>query len=486
MIKKRNGTARVILILCAAIGILAGCGKGTGDSENASGAENKSADSSSGTEENAGEETGQNNGVESVIVLRTSSGFSLRQTDGTVIDDFEGVLYRGYPSEGKFLVEQNGKLGVMDFNGNFIISPQYDSAENRDSMGGYDVLKFSEDMAVIKENGVYGFIDKNGKTVIEPQFDDASPFSDGLARVKSGGKYGYIDHTGNFIVEPILDSCYSFSHNLAQAELNGSWGIINSKGEFTLEEHVSPVSPYGELGTFDFHDGLAVVEADSYYGYINEAGEMAIEPIFKQAGAFSDGIACVQVYVEGYGDLYGFINTSGEYVIEPQYIEAKDFSEGLAYVRGSMIDGNPDGYIDLSGNCIIEIDPSAPLLNASGFNEGKAFVIKSVDEGSYPCYIDTAGNEVIRLDQLNATHIYSQGEFKSGYAIIMTNDNHVGLIDHEGNVVFEPEYTSIIGDYLSNGILIVSLEDGTMGVAAPDGSWIVEPGNYTEIAVLEQ
>ena len=81
MIKKRNGTARVILILCAAIGILAGCGKGTGDSENASGAENKSADSSSGTEENAGEETGQNNGVESVIVLRTSSGFSARPTE---------------------------------------------------------------------------------------------------------------------------------------------------------------------------------------------------------------------------------------------------------------------------------------------------------------------------------------------------------------------------------------------------------------------
>ena len=488
---KTKQIMRTFLAMCAAIGILSGCGEGTGNAGSVSNVEEGAADieediAVSSEKDADGEHESSADTAGTVMIIRTSSGFSLCRTDGTVIKSFEGSYYRGYPSEGKFLVEEGGKLGVMDFGGNFVIEPQYDAMEGKDSIGYYEVLQFSEGMAIIKENGLYGFINEKGETVIAPQFDYAHTFSCGLACVKSGEKYGYIDHTGNFVIEPTLDSARSFSHGLAQAEINGSWGIINQTGELVQEENVSPVSPIDqENGNFDFHDGLAVVEAGQYYGYINEAGEMAIEPVFKEANPFVDGIACVKVYVEGH-DVYGYINTSGEYVIEPQYAEAKSFSEGLAYVRRSTIDGRPDGYIDPSGNCVIEVDPSASLVNASEFSEGMAFVIKPTEDGSYPCYIDTAGNEMISLDEFDASNIYNQGSFENGYAVIMTNDNHFGLIDREGNVIFEPEYSSVNADYIgSDGIVILSLEDGRQGAAALDGSWIIEPDSV-EISVLKQ
>ena len=91
-----------------------------------------------------------------------------------------------------FLIEENGKYGYMDKDGNVVINPQFDRADD-----------FSEGLARVRigdeKTGKWGYIDKEGKFVINPQFDCAEDFSEGLAKVKVGGKYGWIDKTGKIV-----------------------------------------------------------------------------------------------------------------------------------------------------------------------------------------------------------------------------------------------------------------------------------------------
>ena len=66
----------------------------------------------------------------------------------------------------------------------------------------------------------------------------------------------------------------------------------------------------------------------SKYGFIDKSGKVVIEPQFDDAGAFSEGFACVEK-----DDKWGFIDKNGKVVVEPQFDYAREFSEGFAQVK---------------------------------------------------------------------------------------------------------------------------------------------------------
>ena len=62
----------------------------------------------------------------------------------------------------------------------------------------------------------------------------------------------------------------------------------------------------------------ALVRQNDKFGYINKTGNFSIEPQYKVAKNFSDGLAAVEK-----DGKWGFINTKGEMVIAPIYSNAK-------------------------------------------------------------------------------------------------------------------------------------------------------------------
>jgi hypothetical protein len=134
-----------------------------------------------------------------------------------------------------------GRVGYVDKNGHFAIPPSYEDAKS-----------FSSGMAPVKTKGCWGFIDANGDWLVEPSYDGAEPFSDGLARIEKNGKYGYVDRAGRWVVPPrLFEEAYSYSA------------------------------------------GFALVRMNSQYGFIDTSGKFAIEPVFKEAQSFSEGLAVV-------------------------------------------------------------------------------------------------------------------------------------------------------------------------------------------------
>ncbi|HYE53365.1 MAG TPA: SEL1-like repeat protein, partial [Chitinophagaceae bacterium] len=109
---------------------------------------------------------------------------------------------------------------------------------------------------------------------------------------------------------------------------------------------------------------------------MDKTGNVVIKPAFKNALAFSEGLAAVLTE----NGLWGYINKKGEVVVKPAYISAGRFSDGVAVVSTgkSAFDTNKEsGVIDKTGKVIIPFEKRA----IGDFKDGKA-----VAESNYISY----------------------------------------------------------------------------------------------------
>ncbi len=281
------------------------------------------------------------------------------------------------------------------------------------SVGGFEYL------AYLTTPLPMGYMDKSGKMIIEPRFQDAGDFREGLAPVSVKGKWGFIDRAGNLVVAPQFDQADSFCEGFAAVLLGDKWGYIDTSGkiriapQYTFAGHFSgglaPILPAGEeapgcvfmdkSGKIAFSiknlsvdsssppfqpaiglsEGLVPVTDfnTSLCGFLNDRGKLAINAMFDDAQAFSEGLAPVRK-----DDKWGFIDKSGNWVIQPQFQDARSFSDGVAAV-GTNAKWH---FIDKSGKQVLagEFDTVEP------FSEGVAHV----SVGSKKGWIDKTGRFV--------------------------------------------------------------------------------------------
>lgn len=204
-----------------------------------------------------------------------------------------------------------------------------------------------------------------------------------------------------------------------------------------------------------FHDGLlCVLDNDGYYGYINIDGEYVIEPKFKNARDFSEGLAAVSVYYND-EEMWGYINTQGEFIIEPQFTRAYSFSEGLARIEGK---DRTYGYIDSSGEYVIE----PQFLDAHAFSEGLAVV--QTKEEKYG-FVNTEGEYAIE-PQFEAASDFSEGLAK------VVKEKLCGYINTKGEYVIEPQFEK--ASSFSEGLAVVERES-LYGYINTKGEYVIEP-----------
>lgn len=269
---------------------------------------------------------------------------------------------------------------------------------------------FSEGLATFRTSQyLSGYIDKKGTIIIKPQFDFASPFSQGLATVRiveksliyRNIKWAVIDKDGKRIFEIDCDRLYSFSGNIAVAERAGKYCFVNRRGEtvHSIDKNKFYIDSNIVRG---FSEGLIAVRnvEKKKCGFMDKTGKFVIEPKFKDAANFSEGLARVSIK-ENHREYLGFINPEGEFVIEPKFdIDCdflrctNDFSEGWA----SLIAGPPTMgksqnfmYIDKSGEIVLRTE----FFRAECFHEGLA-VVWDERTDRYG-YIDKSGKLAIPL-----------------------------------------------------------------------------------------
>jgi hypothetical protein len=162
---------------------------------------------------------------------------------------------------------------------------------------------------------------------------------------------------------------------------------------------------------------LAGVKIKGKWGFINPTGNLVINPIYKEVGIFSNGLASVK-----YNSLWGFIDKTGKYVIDPQYDWAGDFSEdGIGIIEKSKL----SFFINEKGEKII----NEGFKDLSNFIDG----IAGVDGKSFVGYIDKKGNFILRKNKSEGFI----GKCKHGKTLLcLAGKDYIYYYSREGKEVF--------------------------------------------------
>ncbi len=239
---------------------------------------------------------------------------------------------------------------------------------------------------------------------------------------------------------------------LAPVKFAGYWGFIDQDGNYIIEPIFKNAKP--------FSDGLALVMGDAGWGFIDKTGEFIIGPGLSSARSFSEGLAAVR-----YASGWGYIDLKGNETIPPAYASAESFSGGYAVVSS---DNSKKGYIDTNGNYIIEEKYDIAL----SFTEGTAFVYpfhNAPEPSKRSAYIYPDGT--LALQPLLKG--YNYGSFSEGLAAVYKQSDFLyGYMNIDGNIVIEPRFLMALP--FSEGVAAVK-ELGAFGFIDKSGEYVIKP-----------
>lgn len=217
---------------------------------------------------------------------------------------------------------------------------------------------------------------------------------------------------------------FTLSHTFALCAAPASATL--ARFDFVEVEYSGDMYDANELS----QDLFLVCANEHKCGFIDADGKIAIGFSFAYAGSFHDGLA--PAYVQ-YGK-FGYIDKTGRFAIEPQFDEANEFSCGLALVRK----GNKTGFIDKTGR-FTDIVKNSSYTPVTSFSDGVCWV---ENESGKRAVMGADGKLLTDFD-----FVWS-GEFSGGVCWASKDTgadfNHIsmGLIDKNGSFIIEPgKYT---------------------------------------------
>lgn len=373
-----------------------------------------------------------------------------------------------------FILEQNGKYGVIDKSGNIVIDADYEAVQipNPSKDIFICIKEYNQDTkeyATVVYNGKKEEILSNYNNVQAVAIFtniNSTPYERSVLTYKENGKYGLIDLQGKEITKPIYDeiSSINYKEGTFLVKQNEQEGIINMKGKTIIKceyESVTSDNYYNEDQNNEKAGFIISKKTDDgyRYGYINYRGSKIVKPIFTQLErvteisddkniyfiAFKDGQAGLlknnkeivnyeyediqynvlsDVFIIQRNGKYGATTREGKTILYPEY--------SSVYTGGIYINAVKDNVIevfDLQGNKI-ETD-----INSKIKTENSNYYI-TIDKNNIYKVVDANENVIINND-------YNYMEYLPGDYFIVARDSKNGVVDINGKSVIELKYDSI-------------------------------------------
>lgn len=400
----------------------------------------------------------------------------------------------------------------------------------------------------VNEKGKVGFTDSQGNEVVKCLYESATPFADGVAIVSKSGKSGLIDATGQVVLPLKYKSITPWTKSLYRISDSKKNGLADHSGTIVLPMKYTLLTKpncYGKAliatGGKATQDKGKTYMLNAKYGIVNAGGEILVQPTYKGLYEFTLAGKDYTAYHEGYLADFSYHYTTDTLKTDCKYLAA----------RKSVATANLAGVIDGSGNQILKEGAytyvCAPVgdmiryystekkaVNCGYYNikTGQGFVatrfnktLKEIDywthgdftgeiapvNGSMWSFIDKSGN-TLRLGYRKLSHsihsglwfaLNSNGEWEafdenncnvttlSGYQGILYSEDNCerevfsvkkgekwGVVTRDGSEVIPFDYDQLIG---SRHDLICAKKDGKWGMlSAADGS-VTIPLKYKEV-----
>ena len=381
--------------------------------------------------------------------------------------------------------QQDGKYGLIDFEGKRITKPIYDSI---------DSLNYKEGQLLVKQDGKTGVINIKGNTLIDIKYDQINV--DGYytkengynysgyivsTTTDQGYRYGYINYDGKLLLEPNYNQ---LSRVTQIQDNNNAYIICAENGRYGVMKNDESIIP-NEYQSIDYDEGnnLFTIEKSKKYGIANIDGNIIVPTEYNQidiTGVYlyatneqgvvvynSDGtqanidtnIAIINTSNEKYkiridnsnGTKYGVIDKEGQQVIDEKYnyIEYLFDDYFIASTENSKL-----GIIDDKDNVKVEINND--LLQRI--------------EGTDIIQTMTATDNVTRLYDKSLNKICEMAN-----ANIEVKDNYIKISNTEETKYFSKEGKELRNtEVYPNNTLFAKNENGKWGFANKNGDTVVE------------
>ena len=128
-------------------------------------------------------------------------------------------------SEDRAVVVTDGKYGMVDLDGQYVVEPKYEQ-----------ISGITEGGAVFKQNGLYGYMKLDGSIMITPRYESLSSFKNGLAVFSDDHKYGVVDRAATVVVKAEYEKISLLDNGLIRIYLNDNDFIYADKYGHTVYE----------------------------------------------------------------------------------------------------------------------------------------------------------------------------------------------------------------------------------------------------------
>lgn len=227
--------------------------------------------------------------------------------------------------------EENGKLGLVDFEGQKLSGAIYEKVES---------LKNKPGCILVKKDGLYGVLDSFGNTVVDIKYnsvksDEFCSEIEGYLKTgyivtektNSGIIYGYIDYNGEMLVEPKYENITRALEYQNEDDIylifmeRGKKGVIKNK-------KVIIKSKYQAINYYDPSD-VFIVNKNGKYGFYDSEGAEILKPEFTAYSIAGDYISVKKDENTLLYDLHGNLVNSNNYrsiseTGNPAYFIAQD------------------------------------------------------------------------------------------------------------------------------------------------------------------
>lgn len=187
------------------------------------------------------------------------------------------------------IVFQQGKIGVIDSRGRFLIQPttRFKSIED-----------FNEGFLAVKIGSKEGFVDLDAKLRIANRYEKVMRYQEGLAPVKLLGQWALIDKNERLVSQPNFDWIEGFQQGLSLVRKDNRFGIIDKTGKQTLSVEYDSIRRA--------HQGYFITYKNKKIGLADKHGRLSQTNKFDYLEEVDNGLFKVEKRTKfGVVDLQG-------------------------------------------------------------------------------------------------------------------------------------------------------------------------------------
>lgn len=371
--------------------------------------------------------------------------FEGKQITEPIYDSIDSLPYK----EGELLVSQEGKTGVINIKGNLMVDISYGSIEVDGYYKDENKYKYAGYITSITTNEGYryGYVNYKGQKVLENEYNEISRINDidddenaYLISAKNG-QYGVIKNKEQILNNEYQSIRYDGTNNLFVIEKSRKFGVVDINGNVIIEPTYNQIDITGAYLYAQNEQGTTIFNSNGTEANINTN----ISILNTDSDKYK-----IRINNEN-GSKYGVINESGEQVIEEKYNYIEYLYDNYFIVSN---ENSKLGVIDNKENEKIKIEyDSLTKL------EGTDLIQTTISSTNVTELYDKSLNNICQMT--NATI-----EKEENY-IIIYNDTETRYFDYQGKELTNKEV-------FPNNPLYAKQDNGLWGFEKRDGTLVVE------------